>query len=85
MKLSDKTEELLVNLLALGTTIFLYYIYDYWTPMEEFPSSWRAGLLEAILRYLHNNKFGVFLGKGTLLVLSSYYIYKIIRDFSKNK
>lgn len=85
MKLSEKTQELLHNLFAILCLEFLYYIYDFWTPMEEFPSSWRAGLLEAILRYLHNNKFGVFLGKGTLLVLSSYYIYKIIRDFSKNK
>lgn len=85
MKLSDKTQELLHNLFAVLCLEFLYYIYDYWTPMEEFPSSWRAGLLEAILRYLHNNEFGVFLGKGILLVLSSYYIYKIIRDFSKNK
>ena len=85
MKLSDKTQELLHNLFAVLCLEFLYYIYDFWTPMEEFPSSWRAGLLEAILRYLHNNKFGVFLGKGTLLVLSAYYIYKIIRDFSKKK
>ncbi|PKB44151.1 hypothetical protein AX016_2365 [Cellulophaga sp. RHA19] len=85
MKLSDKTQELLHNLFAVLCLEFLYYIYDFWTPMEEFPSSWRAGLLEAILRYLHNNKFGVFLGKGTLLVLSAYYIYKIIRNFSKNK
>ncbi|MDO6490965.1 MULTISPECIES: hypothetical protein [unclassified Cellulophaga] len=85
MKLSEKTQELLHNLFSILCLEFLYYIYDFWTPMEEFPSSWRAGLLEAILRYLHNNKFGVFLGKGTLLVLSSYYIYKIIRDFSKNK
>lgn len=85
MKLSEKTQELLHNLFAILCLEFLYYIYDFWTPMEEFPSSWRASLLEAILRYLHNNKFGVLLGKGTLLALSTYYIYKIIRDFSKNK
>ena len=85
MKLSDKTEELFVNLLALTTTVFLYYIYDYWTPLEEFPSSWRAGLLEAILRYLHNDKFGIFIGKGGLIIIAIYYIYKIIRDFSKKK
>ncbi|MGJ8733356.1 MAG: hypothetical protein ACSHW4_09420 [Cellulophaga sp.] len=83
MKLSDKTQELLHNLFAVLCLEFLYYIYDYWTPSETQPSGWRPILFEAILAYLHNNKFGVFLGKGTLLVLSTYYIYKIIRDFSK--
>ncbi|MCL5244255.1 hypothetical protein M4I21_00435 [Cellulophaga sp. 20_2_10] len=85
MKISDKTQELLHNLFVVLCLAFLYYIYDSWTPRETQPTGWRPILFEAILAYLHNNKFGEFLGKGTLVVLSTYYIYKIIRDFSKKK
>ncbi|KGK29173.1 MULTISPECIES: hypothetical protein [Cellulophaga] len=85
IKINEKTEELLHNLFALICLGFLYYIYDLWTPSDPFPSGWRPVLFEVVLSFLHNNKLGLFIGKGGLITLALYYLYKIYVLFKIKK
>ncbi len=85
MKFKEKIKELFVNILALTFIGVFYYFYDTWTPSDKFASGWRAGLFETILKFLHEKKLGVFIGKGTLITLFTYYFYKIFIIFKIKK
>ena len=81
----ERLEQILAFIVVLVLVVFLFVNYDKWTPSEEFPSSWRSGLFETILKFTHYNSLGRIQGKGTLIVLGAYSLRKVILALRPNK
>ena len=77
MKTSEKLEPVVAHTVLGVLAIYLLAIYDTWEPSRDFPSSWKAGALEALLTYVHRPGLGTVLGKGFLTLITLYCIRKI--------
>ena len=81
----ERLEQFLAFMVVLVLVVFLFVNYDKWTPSGEFPSSWRSGLFETILKFTHYNTVGRILGKGTLILLGAYSLRKVMLALWPNK
>lgn len=69
MKNNSKLEPIIAFTVLGALAIYVLMVYDSWQPHAEFPTSWRSGVIEALLIFAHKLGFGRLLGKGLLIFI----------------
>ncbi|TQO39268.1 hypothetical protein GQ41_3942 [Arenibacter algicola] len=78
-------EPIVAYTIAIILIVYLFISYDTFSPDEEFPSSWKAGLVHRGLIFLLEDSVGRIIGKGGLLFLGFYCIRQLYTSLKPKK
>ncbi len=85
MKRKRDLEPIVAYTIAIILIVYLFISYDTFSPDEEFPSSWKAGLVHRGLIFLMEDSVGLIIGKGGLLLLGFYCFRQLYTSLRPKK